>query len=144
MDNWLPDVNKAWTATTPEGGFRAPSKFGGLGGANFPSSREEVVSFVAFAERLWDLDTPKFAGTFQNQGKRLLKYLPLRLYEIDDVVAALRAAWMASVESATPVGSAPKSVTTKTPWCVVLLLAFGGFAVALLSSASSSPRRTSR
>ena len=34
MDNWLPDVNKAWTATTPEGGFRAPSKFGGLGGAN--------------------------------------------------------------------------------------------------------------
>ena len=92
MDNWLLGVNKAWTATTPEGGFRAPSKFGGLGGANFPSSREEVVSFVAFAERLWDLDTPKFAGSFQNQGKRLLKYLPARLYEIDKVVAALRAA----------------------------------------------------
>ena len=92
MDNWLPDVNKAWTATTPEGGFRAPSKFGGLGGANFPSSREEVVSFVAFAERLWDLDTPKFAGSFQNQGKRLLKYLPERLAKIDKVVAGLRAA----------------------------------------------------
>jgi len=92
MDNWLPDVNKAWTATTPEGGFRAPSTLGGLGGANFPSSREEIWSFVAFAETLWDLGKPKFAGSFQNQGKRLLTYLPLRLYEIDDVVAALRAA----------------------------------------------------
>ena len=92
MDNWLPDVNKAWTATTPEGGFRAPSTLGGLGGANFPSSREEIWSFVAFAETLWDLGKPKFAGSFQNQGKRLLPYLPLRLYEIDDVVAALRAA----------------------------------------------------
>ena len=92
MDNWLPDVNKAWTATTPEGGFRAPSTLGALGGANFPSSREEIWSFVAFAETLWDLDKPKFAGSFQNQGKRLLTYLPLRLYEIDDVVAALRAA----------------------------------------------------
>jgi len=92
MDNWLPDVNKAWTATTPEGGFRAPSTLGALGGANFPSSREEIWSFVAFAETLWDLEKPKFAGSFQNQGKRLLTYLPLRLYEIDDVVAALRAA----------------------------------------------------
>ena len=72
MDNWLPDVNKAWTATTPEGGFRAPSTLGGLGGANFPSSREEIWSFVAFAETLWDLGKPKFAGSFQNQGKRLL------------------------------------------------------------------------
>jgi|GEM_PF-3233686 len=92
MDNWLLGVNKAWTATTPEGGFRAPSTLGGLGGANFPSSREEIWSFVAFAETLWDLGKPKFAGSFQNQGKRLLKYLPARLYEIDKVVAALRAA----------------------------------------------------
>ena len=92
MDNWLLGVNKAWTATTPEGGFRAPSTLGALGGANFPSSREEIWSFVAFAETLWDLDKPKFAGSFQNQGKRLLTYLPLRTYEIDDVVAALRAA----------------------------------------------------
>ena len=37
---------------------------------------------MAFAETLWDLGKPKFAGSFQNQGKRLLAYLPLRLYEI--------------------------------------------------------------
>ena len=48
------------------------------------------MSFVAFAERLAPRHAA-FAGSFQNQGKRLLKYLPARLYEIDKVVSALSA-----------------------------------------------------
>ena len=89
MDNWRLDVSQGWTKGTPKGWFRAPKRFGALGGCNFPSSIEEINSFVPCAARLWKTKKPKFAGTFQNQGKRLLQYLPERLVQIADVVSDL-------------------------------------------------------